>query len=88
LEVTRAGEGAALVAEELALHQVLGDGGAVDLDEGPSLRGGVLVQGARDELLARAALARDEHRGGRVGDALEDRVDLGRTSFWSKGLVR
>ena len=35
----------------------------------------VLVQRARDELLAGAALAGDEHRGRRVGDALEHRVE-------------
>jgi len=33
LGLHRAGEGAALVAEELALHQILRDRGAVELDE-------------------------------------------------------
>ena len=75
LGADRAGEGAALVAEELGLHQVLGDGGAVDLDEGLVAAARVLVEGARDQLLAGAALAGDEHRGRRVGDALEDGVE-------------
>src|SRR3954467_15887120 len=33
LELRRAGEGAGLVAEKLALHQLVGQAGAVDLDE-------------------------------------------------------
>ena len=52
-----AGEGAAFVAEQLALQQRFGDGGAVD---GQERRGGpaaVVVQGAGDQLLAGAALA-------------------------------
>ena len=36
----RAGEGALLVAEQLGLEQVLGDGGAVDRDEAAAARGG------------------------------------------------
>ncbi len=71
-----AGERAALVAEELALDELLRDGRAVDLDERLVLAARVLVQRAGDELLARAALAGDEHRGRRVGHALEDRVEL------------
>ena len=46
------------------------------LMNGLSLRARVLVERARDELLARAALARDEHRRRRVGDALEDGVEV------------
>ena len=55
-----AGEGALLVAEQLALQQRLGDGGAVDRQErlvGPAA---VLVEGAGDQLLAGAALAEDQ----------------------------
>ena len=62
-----AGEGAALVAEELGFDQVVGDGGAVDRDEG---LGGALaaqVDGLGDQLLARAAFARDQHS--RIGRA-------------------
>ena len=69
-------ERAALVAEELALDELLRDGRAVDLDERLVLAARVLVQRAGDELLARPALARDEHRGRRVGHSLEDRVEL------------
>jgi hypothetical protein len=67
LEVTAAqpvgaGEGAALVAEELAFEQRLGDGGAVDGDEGPlgARSGG--VDAARQPLLADAGLA-EQHQG-------------------------
>jgi hypothetical protein len=76
LAVDRPGEGPALVAEELGLHQVAGDRPAVHPDEGLVLARAVLVEGARDELLARARLARDEHRRGGVGHLLQDRVDL------------
>ncbi len=52
-----AGEGALVVAEQLRLHERLGDGGAVDLDERPRVPRGVLVQRARDQLLAGPRLA-------------------------------
>ncbi len=76
-----AGEGAALVAEELALQQVLGDGGAVDGDEELLGARAVLVDGAGDELLAGAALAGDEDGGvGRrdLPDGLVDALHGGR----------
>ena len=66
-----AGEGALLVAEELALEQVLGDRGAVDDDEGLVARGAEIVDRARDELLAGAALAGDQHGRARRRDALD-----------------
>src|SRR5204863_4258649 len=47
-----------------------------DLDEGAAVARRVLVQGARDELLARARLARDQDGGRRVGDLLDDGVNL------------
>ena len=72
----RAGEGALLVAEQLALDERLRDGGAVDLDERAFVRGGVLVDRAGDELLAGAGLAGDEDGGRCVGDLLDDREDL------------
>ena len=56
-----AGEGAALVPEELALEQVRRQRRAVDLDERPVAPRRSLVNGARDQLLADAALAADEH---------------------------
>ena len=66
-----AGEGALLVAEQLALQQPRGDGRAVELDEGAALARAQLVQGAGDEFLARARFAADEHRGAGGGDGLD-----------------
>ena len=63
-----AGEGAAGVAEQLALEQVGGDRGAVDRDERPARAPAVLVDGARHQLLAGAGLAGDQHGGVAVGD--------------------
>ena len=57
----RAREGALEVAEELALHELVGDRRAVDDDE-VALAAAQLVQRAGEELLAGAGLARDEHR--------------------------
>ena len=70
-----AGEGALLVAEELALQQARGDGRAVELDEGALPARAEIVDGAGDELLAGAGLPADEDGG--VGrrdgfDLLED----------------
>ena len=48
----RAGERAALVTEQLGLDQLLGDGGAVDLDERAVPSRGLGVDGARHQLLA------------------------------------
>ena len=62
LPLLRAGERALLVAEELGFDQALRQRGAADLDErllGPQR---VVVNGVRDELLAGARLAADEHR--------------------------
>ena len=53
----RAREGAALVAEELALEERLGDGRAVDRDERPAPPVRDLVDAPREHLLAGAALA-------------------------------
>ena len=60
----RAGERALLVAEQDRLDEVVGDGAAVDRDErlGAALAGA--VDGARDQLLADAGLALDQHRDG------------------------
>ena len=71
-----AGEGAFLVAEELALDQRLGNGRAVDGDKGLAAAGAEVVQGAGDEFLAGAALAGDEHRNVAGGDTLDQREDL------------
>src|SRR5262249_36203744 len=72
----RAGEGAALVAEEIRLDQIAQEGGGVERHEGDPAARGQLVDRARDELLARAALAGDEHGDVRGSDLLDDGVDL------------
>ena len=75
----RAGEGAALVAEELRLQKVLVDGGAVDGLEHLVGAGALVVDGAGDQLLARARLAADEDgrvRARHLEDHLLDRLHL------------
>src|SRR4051812_14492749 len=78
----RAGEGAADMAEELALEQFARDRGAIDADQRPVAAVGILVDGARDQLLAGAGLAGDHHRrGGRrhqldLAQRLLDRLAL------------
>jgi hypothetical protein len=59
------GEGALDVAEQLVLEQALRDGGAVDHHERALVALRQVVDGARDQLLAGAALAVDRH--GHVG---------------------
>ncbi len=59
----RAGERAALVAEQLGFDQLARQRRAVDLDERAFLPLTVLVNGARHELFARAVLAVDQHAG-------------------------
>jgi hypothetical protein len=71
-----AGEGALLVAEQLALEQVLGNGRAVDGDEAPVLAPAHLVQGARDHLLAAAGLAQQHHRGRGRGHPFDGAAQL------------
>ena len=61
----RAGERALLVAEELRLDQRVGQRRAAHLDERLLRAQRVVVDGVRDQLLAGARLAADEH--GRVG---------------------
>src|SRR6267142_516759 len=48
LHLRRSGEGALLVSEELALHQILGEGRAVQLLEWPAGPGALAMDGARD----------------------------------------
>src|SRR5207247_10460414 len=69
------GEAPARMAEELALEEPLRYGRAVDRDERPGAPPAPAVERARDQLLARTALAGNEHR--RIGgdDALEQVVD-------------
>src|SRR6059058_3372760 len=65
-----AGEGAAQVAEELALEEPLGERGAVLGEEGATRARAVIVDGAREELLARPGLALEQHRHPRLCRAL------------------
>ncbi len=62
--------------EELALEQRLGQGSAVDGHERTRTSRTLAVKCARDELFARAALARDEHAHLRAPDPLEKVVQL------------
>src|SRR5207244_13397447 len=64
-----AGEGALLVAEQLAFEQVLGNGRAVQRQERRLGTWAMLIDGAGDQFLAGAALARDENRDVLGGDA-------------------
>ena len=59
------------MAEDLALEQLLGERRAVDRHEGPARARAEGVQRARDELLARAALPRDQQRAVVRRDALD-----------------
>ena len=60
--VERAGKGPLLVAEKLALDQVLGNGGAVDFNKGRIGPGALPVKRARNQFLACAAFALDQDR--------------------------
>src|SRR6266850_4143740 len=55
-----AGEGAALVAEEFALHEIWRKAGAINLQEGCIAAGTEFVHEAREVVFARAALAGDQ----------------------------
>ena len=59
------------MAEELGLQQRLGEGGAVDRDEGLAPPRAAVVQRARHQLLAGAALAGDQHGRVALGDGLD-----------------
>src|SRR5262249_5094691 len=75
LAPVRPRERALLVAEQLRLEQLLGDRGAVDLDEGTLRAGRREMDRTGDQILADPALAPDQL--GRIGvrDALDDRAD-------------
>ena len=70
------GEGPFDVAEQLALQNVLAQGGTVQGHEGLVLPRAVLVDGLGDELLAGAGLALDEQRGVGGGDAFQPLDDV------------
>jgi hypothetical protein len=57
----RAGEGAALVSEQLRLEQIRRDRRRVQCDKWSGRARAVPMQSCSDELLARAGFARDEH---------------------------
>src|SRR5262249_9202040 len=67
----RARESALLVAEELALDELPRERGAVHLDERLRAARAPVVERVRDELLAGAALAADQHGDVGVGDAVD-----------------
>src|SRR5262245_2008246 len=66
-------EGAAPVTEELTFHQPLGNGCAVQGDQGAVPPGAVAMDSPGDQLLPRTALTHDAHVGVTAGDL----VDLG-----------
>ncbi len=59
----RAGKGPLLIAEKFAFKQFLGDGPAVDGHKRARAAVAVVVDGLREQLLARARLAVEQHRG-------------------------
>src|SRR5439155_13105518 len=61
-------EGAAAVAEELALEQPLGERGTVDGDEEAVAARSRGLAGARHQLLAGTGPALEDHRGAPTGD--------------------
>ena len=71
------GEGALLVAKQLALQQPRGDGRTIQFDEGAALARAQVVNGAGDQLLTRAGFAPNEHRGAGGGDRLHLLEDAG-----------
>ena len=74
--IARVREGAALVAEDLALEQRLRHGRAVDRHEGTGRAPRQLVQRAGHQLLAGAGLAVDQHRRGGGRGLLDQAVDI------------
>ena len=72
-----AGKRALLVAEQDALHQILGNGAAIDRDKRPAGACAFALDGTRDQLLADAALTFDQHGYGRIGGALPELDDPG-----------
>ena len=85
------GERPFFVAEQLALEQLLGDRRAVDRDERPGRARRQIVDEARRELLARPALAVQQHRRRARGHALDEHLQLahrGRAPDHSRHLPR
>jgi hypothetical protein len=69
------GEGSLFVAEQLALEQVFGNGGAVDGDETLAAPRRKVVHGPGKELFPRPALAQQQNGRGRSGDLFDDAAD-------------
>ena len=76
LLLVRAGERAALVTEERALDQLVGDRRQVDRDERRVALPRLPVQQPREQLLARAALAEDQHRRRQLRDLVDEIDDV------------
>ena len=74
--VDRPREGALHVAEQLRFRERLGNRRRVERDEVLIAARAPVVEGPRDELLARARLALDQHRARHRGDELEGREHL------------
>ena len=64
------------MAEQLALEEPLGDRGAVEAHVGAGAAGAEVVDRLRDELLAGAALAAQQHGGAALRDDLGGAEDL------------
>ena len=73
----RSGEGALLIAKQLALKQIVRDAGAVDGHKGVFAPAALFVDGSGDQLLSSAGLPGDQHRSGTVGDPPDHPLDLG-----------
>jgi hypothetical protein len=71
-----AGERAAFVAEQFAFEQLLRDGRAIDGEERLGVAFAVMIDGAGDEFLTRAAFAGDERGGIGSGDLADEFEDL------------
>ena len=83
-----AGEGAPLVAEELALDERVDERGRVDRDERAVAPVAPGVEGPGGELLARAALAREEDARLAPGGAGEEGADPARSRASPRGAPR
>ncbi len=84
----RAGEGAGLVAEELALHHRLRNSRAIDRDVVALGAAAEIVQAARDQILADAGLAIDDDAdigAGKFGDGRAQRLGGARRADDARG---
>lgn len=83
-----AGEGALLVAEQLAFQQRFGNGGAIDGEKMPMRAFAVMVNSASHQFLARAALAQNQHRDILRRDAANALVHLLHRGTTANELIR